>query len=115
MVHHIYKYHVPLERCPYYCTLCLFRSVKKRDLDRHVRGYQPHRRLASDMGKENDPGDFLKQSKTPFVVSDKDLVRLTREESEAIWKSRERGTKPVSLFPEPPRPLVVRLNPSVAD
>ena len=36
---HIYKYHLALDQCPFYCTFCLFRSTEKTPLQQHVYTY----------------------------------------------------------------------------
>ena len=47
---HIYKYHLALDQCPFYCTLCLFRSSEKTSLQQHVYTYNRHRQEAKTMG-----------------------------------------------------------------
>ncbi|KAH3710689.1 hypothetical protein DPMN_070181 [Dreissena polymorpha] len=51
MIDHIYKHHVALDDCPFYCTLCMFRCTTKEALQKHVTNYTKHTALA---GNNND-------------------------------------------------------------
>lgn len=93
---HFYKYHVPLEMCNYYCTLCLFRCQTEYELRSHVRGYSKHIREVEALkrsGSARDERIYLKKSESPFLFIDgRDIVKQSYEESNTYWKSRS-GTR----------------------
>lgn len=92
VVSHVYKLHVPLEEAPFYCTLCLFRCQRQKELTKHVRGFVPHlnRQEALEKLGPVDAKLFLKQSTKPYAIQESDMVRLSREESESIWQERSK-------------------------
>ncbi|KAH3874898.1 hypothetical protein DPMN_038155 [Dreissena polymorpha] len=67
MVDHIYKHHVALDDCPFYCTLCMFRCTTKEALQKHVTNYTKHTALA---GNNKDPTRFLRNNANPKPVSE---------------------------------------------
>ena len=67
MVDHIYKHHVALDDCPFYCTLCMFRCTTKEALQKHVTNYTKHTALA---GNNNDQTRFLRNNANPKPVSE---------------------------------------------
>ena len=57
---HLYKHHVALDEAPYYCTLCMFRSLGRRELEKHVGHYAPHDQRV----------EAFKQSKIPYDLKE---------------------------------------------
>ena len=49
MKSHFFKYHVPLDCNPFYCTLCGFHSETQTPLEKHVQGYKPHIRRKKEL------------------------------------------------------------------
>ena len=84
---HVYKYHVPLSRAPFYCTLCAFRCVTNAQLRRHVVHCEPHVSRAKRFG----PGasqNVLKTSDDPLLIGDHNVRLLTLAESVDHWDDR---------------------------
>lgn len=94
VVSHLYKDHVPLVNSPFYCKVCLFRSVDETSLRRHVTSYGPHRQKMSELaslGRPTTDVSALLRSNDPYVVREGvDLVRLDTSTSEDIWTNRAR-------------------------
>ncbi|KAH3735956.1 hypothetical protein DPMN_042517 [Dreissena polymorpha] len=67
MVDHIYKHHVALDDCPFYCTVCMFRCTTKEALQKHVTNYTKHTALA---GNNNDETRFLRNNANPKPVKE---------------------------------------------
>ena len=40
---HIYKVHLSPSEVPFYCSMCNFISRTEKDLNRHMKGYKPHK------------------------------------------------------------------------
>lgn len=91
VIGHVYKHHLALEQAPFYCTLCLFRCTRKRDLERHIKGFGPHVQRAQELAAGKDDAVFLKESQHPYVLGEADFKRASREDSQEQWSSRERG------------------------
>ena len=85
---HIFKYHVPNDEQPYWCRLCLFRSRSKEGLMQHVNTFARHRNVMIEKGIEHSR-PFLVCSLNPYIITDKDLEQLSREESRTWWERRE--------------------------
>ena len=85
---HFYKHHVALSDCPYFCSLCLFRCLKEKELHRHVQGYNRHKELAKGF---EDPA-WLKASDTPYLLQPGDIVPLSKEETD-VWHSHHTKAK----------------------
>ena len=84
---HVYKYHVPLSRVSFYCTLCAFRYVTNSQLKRHVVHYEPHVSRVRRFG----PGacqNVLKRSDDPVLIGDHNVRLLTLAESVDHWDDR---------------------------
>ena len=85
--------HVPLERAPYYCTLCFFRCAHRHELDTHCETYKKHLQIAKEMS-EGDNSQFLHHSSDPYLLCmGQDWDELGEEESSILWKPcrTERG------------------------
>ncbi|KAH3701642.1 hypothetical protein DPMN_076632 [Dreissena polymorpha] len=50
VVDHVLKYHVPMDRVPFSCSLCNFRCLEQHELMDHVRKYRRHIDEASKLG-----------------------------------------------------------------
>lgn len=102
VISHIYKTHLALEASNVYCSLCLFRSARKQQLDRHVRNYAPHTgKMAAlrEIGNAIDEGSYLKTSSCPT-----DLLEgchyhiMDKTESDKICQSRTKPDMPEPLL-----------------
>ena len=45
---HYMKYHAKLNELPYFCSLCNFRCLEKKQLIDHIYAYKLHRQMAKD-------------------------------------------------------------------
>jgi hypothetical protein len=98
VVSHFYKHHISLEEAPFYCTLCLFRTERQRELTRHVRGFIPHKQRQAAM-KTYVESEFLKTSSKPYLVCEgRDIERLGQLESSRLWEERKRKPKEADLL-----------------
>jgi len=79
---HVLKYHLPLDKVPYYCTLCLFRCTEWATLVHHVTKYSRHTQLAKAQ-TILDHTPFLIQSKKPETIDERYMVPVTEEDAEA--------------------------------
>ena len=84
---HVYKYHVPLSRAPFYCTLCAFRCVTNAQLRRHVVHYEPDVSRARRFGPAASQ-NVLKTSDDPVLIGDHNVRLLTLAESVDHWEDR---------------------------
>ena len=82
VVGHILKHHLPLDRAPFYCTLCMFRSLTKDQLVKHVAQYKRHVKLAADMG-------ILDHSR--FLVENQDYNTI---QENVDFKTMEQNVQP---------------------
>ena len=76
----IYKFHLALDQCPYFCTLSLFRLKEKTPLQQHVNIYTRHRQEAQKMGVI-DSTPFLQESPASYTIEDSDYVQHSQQES----------------------------------
>ena len=58
MESHVYKTHIPLERLPFYCKLCIFRCTTQEDLERHVQNFGPHKTRENEYREMYKDTDF---------------------------------------------------------
>lgn len=92
VVSHVYKDHIALVNCPYYCTVCLFRSVDAMSMRRHTTTYPPHQQKMRDLqqrGSMISDATAMRQSTDPYHLQEGvDLQRLDGLSSEDLWKAR---------------------------
>ena len=88
---HIWKHHIPLDRSPFYYTMCMFKSTNLKDIRKHLTTFKPHvnRRLQMEAegtftGQEMD---YVKTSDNPYFLSTADLQPLSRIDSLRFWSS----------------------------
>ena len=87
LVAHILKYHVPLDRAPYSCSLCLFKATDWKKLQRHIDDYPPHKSMAEKRGIiDNTP--FLSASASPYQISARDMEEVPEDDAASVM-SRE--------------------------
>ena len=61
VIAHLYKYHVSLDRVPFYCSLCHFLTAEKDKLTAHVKNYTKHVDAVKALERSGRPMDnFLK-------------------------------------------------------
>lgn len=105
---HFYKYHVPLEHCDYFCTLCMFRCRNEYDLNSHTRGYGKHVREVQTLQKNGqvyNERNYLKKASIPYLFEDgRDIVKQSHSESQKHWASRS-GIR-IKSFPKPIKPTI---------
>jgi len=87
MVAHVLKDHIPLDRVPYYCTLCNFRCQEAKTLEDHLTDYEPHVKEEARIGSP-DYSRILKYSDNPAKVEEFFYV-LSRVEGEKLPVSQE--------------------------
>lgn len=79
LVGHVLKHHVPFDRAPYYCSLCSFRCVQKKELAEHLTKYKRH---GEELARrpQAELSDILHFSANPAKVEDF-IVAITAKES----------------------------------
>ena len=93
---HWYKTHLYYTKSPYYCTICLFKATKEKDLIDHIkRGvYPPHQRGVDLKHQMNLPVELnnilIKNHTAKYPVESVDFICMTKEESVSIWGQRMR-------------------------
>ncbi len=109
VISHLYKDHVALINCPYYCRACLFRSTDQVSLLKHVKGYGPHSQKMADLaarGRPTTDASVLLKATEPYLVKEgTDFVRLDPVNSEAVWSCRNRQKATVQVPPVSPSSL----------
>lgn len=91
VIPHIYKYHIPLDSVPFYCSLCHFIATVKKKLVDQVTHYANHTEAAKDLS-DNGRG-YLHENKDPILlVEGNHFAKIGREESHDRWDSRIRRT-----------------------
>ena len=89
VIPHIYKYHIPLDSAPFYCSLCHFITTEKKKLQDHVHHYSKHVeavRQYPDQGKS-----FMHENKDPILlVEGSHYGKMDRKDSHDLWSSRLR-------------------------
>lgn len=93
IISHIYKYHVPLDAIPYYCSLCHFQTDDEDKLDDHVKNYAKHREAREALLKagkrpEDDHVYLHKNRDGVRATEDMHFEKLSKEESMKIWAER---------------------------
>ena len=92
MKSHFYKYHVPLDCNPFYCTLCGFHSETQTPLEKHVQGYKPHIRRKKELEMQGqvvrDESHLLKSEKPTVMRIGLHARQFSKEESNEYWRSR---------------------------
>ena len=100
VVSHIYKEHVSLDEAPYYCKVCLFRSVDEASLLRHINSevYPSHQQKMMSLRKQGslvDESQSLMKSLRPrCLIEGKDFQRLSPEDSMVEWQQRRKPSGP---------------------
>lgn len=111
MVGHILKTHIPMDRAPFYCTLCSFRCQDRDTLAAHIKKYRRHRDEEVKSGTP-DYTQVLKKAANPIYVGDSDMVVLSKEES-LRWHARHKMNQedplndPYGLFADDDETTVV--------
>lgn len=108
---HLYKYHIPLDQVPYYCSLCHFLTAEKEKLTAHVKGYSKHVEAAKALEKSGVPQEnFLRANSNPVHLTEGvHFIRLSREESRQHWlkmnasrtHTGSTGARPQLIVPDP--------------
>lgn len=102
VIPHIYKYHIPLDSVPFYCSLCHFIATEKKKLVDHVTHYAKHAEAAK--GLADNGRSYLHENKDPILlVEGNHFAKMGRKESHDLWASRLRRTTVVPDLASPPR------------
>ena len=91
---HIFKYHLALDQVPFYCSLCHYMTKTEKDLQKHVKGYKPHREALEARPEETpeEEAKFLHKNETPVTLTEEHMRRLTLEDSRKVWLERVKST-----------------------
>ncbi len=94
VVKHIYRKHVALDRVPFYCNICKFVTTTQAELEKHmnITVYPTHAATVNAMlssGQVVSENNSLLQNTVFHVPGDSDIIRLSRDESSAIFKGRQ--------------------------
>ena len=102
---HYYKYHLPLDRVPFYCSLCHFICAEEGKLKEHVAKYSKHLEAVDCLkksGKEPNESTYLNRNYNPVTVQEgHHYVKLSRVESRMVWIERYREEKKEDRKPVP--------------
>ena len=102
---HYYKYHLPLDRVPFYCSLCHFICAEEGKLKEHVAKYSKHLEAVDCLkksGKEPNESTYLNRNYNPVTVQEgQHYVKLSRVESRMVWIERYREEKKEDRKPVP--------------
>lgn len=104
VISHIYKEHVPLDEAPFYCKVCLFRSVDQPSLERHVdqNVYPAHQQKMVELRKQGcsiQDTDFLRRSHKPrYLTEGRDFQRMSAEDSVGEWRRRSKSEDPLPIL-----------------
>lgn len=101
---HFLKEHLGLDDVPHHCKLCLFRCLKRSDLEAHVKSFPRHATLLREKDLV-DTGDMLVTNTSPYIISEKDIVPLSDAESNQHWASRRTQAEVNDLETIPLQPL----------
>jgi len=86
--HHFLVRHMALDEVPFYCTLCQFRAFKREELEQHTTSFKRHKAVREEKQVEDCPR-MLVTCKEPYVITRKDIMPLSAEESKRHWASRQ--------------------------
>ena len=98
VISHWYKTHLHYTESPFYCTVCLFRATKEKDLIDHIKPgvYPPHQRGVDLKQQMNIPVDInnmlIRNHAAKYPVEGVDYICMTQEESVSIWGQRKRSS-----------------------
>ena len=73
---HILRSHMPPERVPFSCQLCLFKCLRRDQLLRHVSHYARHVTMAAGRNIVNHE-PWLRSSENPYVITELDYFKLS--------------------------------------
>ena len=88
---HILRLHMPPERVPFSCQLCLFKCLRRDQLLRHVSHYARHVTMAAGRNIVNHE-PWLRSSENPYVITELDYFKLSPEESLKFFLERSAGS-----------------------
>ena len=108
VISHFYKYHLPLDRVPFYCLLCHFICVEEGKLKERAMKYSKHLEAIESIkksGKEPHESTYRNRNYNPVNVQEgQHYVKLSRVESRQVWAERYREEKkpiiPILAIPE---------------
>ena len=88
---HILKEHRTLNKVPFYCSLCGYKSFKKDQLERHLHTFPIHKKIKSIQHPTADDHSFFRENEEPVDIEcGWDYVELAREQSRSMWTDRQR-------------------------
>ena len=93
VISHIYKYHIPLDSIPFYCSLCHFQTDDEGKLKEHLKFYLKHKEARESLvrqGKQPEAEEFYLNKNKEGIVATEDVHfgKLSKEESRKIWMER---------------------------
>ena len=88
---HILRLHMPPERVPFSCQLCLFKCLRWDQLLRHVSHYARHATMAAGRNIVNHE-PWLRSSENPYVITELDYFKLSPKESLKFFLERSAGS-----------------------
>jgi hypothetical protein len=87
-----YRKHVALDKVPLYCSICKCVTLYKTELENHVKqSIYPHKATVNAMLANNEivnESTSLLQNIKNYFVTESDITRLSKEESNDIFTKR---------------------------
>ena len=104
---HFYCKHVALDAVPFYCSICKFVTTSQRDLENHVLPkYYPSRVATVNTmlanGETVNENSSLLQNLQYYIPTEKDIVRLSKCDSDRIFLSRQKPSCSIKSCYTPP-------------
>ena len=97
---HFKKLHLALGDFAFGCRLCMFRADTEDEFQKHLTQFKPHLSRRAEQGARY-PGDqaFKMVNQTPYLITSKDVMRLSSQQSKQYWNSRTGASAAVSVPP----------------
>jgi len=74
---HILRDHRSLDNVPFYCKLCMFRCLRRKELDIHLTTYERHKLMAKGQNpKDLDPSTMLVENQDAQPISQSECLKL---------------------------------------
>jgi hypothetical protein len=114
VISHFFKYHVPLDFVPYYCSLCHFQTEDEMKLREHIKSYGKHKEAVKELvqkGEKVNDTEYLHKNQHPVSpLEGVNFERLGKEESAKVWGERvKKSEKSESTLLDPTSSLQLPL------